>query len=140
MADKKEELSILKQSRTNYPESPDEAKLETFENPSPENNYIIELESSEFTSLCPVTSQPDYGNIIINYIPGKRCIESKSLKLYLFSYRNYQGFAEKIINRILNDIVRASCPKQVKVTGFFKARGGITIKVESNYIEEGSNK
>jgi 7-cyano-7-deazaguanine reductase len=136
--DNKEKFSILKEGETVYPDHPDKAKLEFFDNPSPGNDYSIEFETSEFTSLCPITSQPDFGNIIISYIPDKSCIESKSLKLYLFSYRNYGGFAEKIVNRILDDVVKTCCPRQASVTGDFTARGGITIKVNAEYKGEGN--
>ncbi len=129
----KEELSILKQGKTKYPENPEEARLETFDNPAADNDYHVEFETSEFTSLCPITSQPDFAKILISYKPDKKCIESKSLKLYLFSFRNYRGFAEKIVNRILNDLVKPSKPKEAKVTGYFTQRGGISIKVEAVY-------
>ena len=137
MFNNKEELSILKQGKTEYPENPDKAELETFDNPSPGNDYNIEFETSEFTSLCPVTSQPDFGKILISYKPHKKCVESKSLKLYLFSFRNYGGFAEEIVNRILDDLVKAAAPREAKVRGDFTARGGITIKVEAVYNRKG---
>lgn len=126
-------LTILGKGRTAYPADPAKAVLETFDNPSPGKRYSVEFDTEEFTALCPVTGQPDFGRINIRYVPGRKCIESKSLKLYLFSFRNYRGFAEKIINRILDDIVKASGPREAKVTGFFRARGGITIKVEADY-------
>ncbi len=129
----KEKLSILRPQDIKYPSSPDEAKLEVFKNPSPKNDYYIEFETTEFTSLCPITAQPDFGKITIIYKPDKKCIESKSLKLYLFSYRNFGGFAESIVNRILDDFVKACSPREVKVKGCFTPRGGISIKVESEY-------
>ncbi|MFC2091612.1 preQ(1) synthase [Elusimicrobiota bacterium] len=131
----KEKLSILKQKNTQYPLKPENSELQVFDSPS-DNDYMIEFETSEFTSLCPVTSQPDFARIVIKYKPDKQCIESKSLKLYLFSYRNYQGFAENIINRIMDDIVEISSPKEACVTGYFTARGGITLKVETVYNKE----
>jgi len=130
---KKNELSILRQGKTKYPVHPDKAELQTFSNPAPGNDYTIEFSTDEFTSLCPVTSQPDFGTITIRYIPDKKCVESKSLKLYLFSFRNYNGFMEAIVNRILDDLVKACRPKEAKVTGDFKPRGGITSKVEAYY-------
>ncbi len=130
---KKKELSILKQGKTIYPDTPDDAVLEIFNNPSSSNNYYVEFETDEFTSLCPITKQPDFANIIISYAPNKKCIESKSLKLYLYSFRNYSGFAEKIINRILDDIVDACKPLEAEITGYFSPRGGITIKVEAKF-------
>lgn len=132
----KKGLSILKKVKTAYPNRPDEAVLEIFDNPSPSNDYRIEFETEEFTSLCPITGQPDFGKINITYIPDRKCIESKSLKLYLFSYRNFQGFAEKIINCILDDVLRACHPKKASVTGIFMPRGGISIKVEANYSRD----
>ncbi|MFW6172741.1 MAG: preQ(1) synthase [Elusimicrobiota bacterium] len=137
---KDKKLTILKKGHTRYPESPEQARLETFENPSPSNKYTVEFSTEEFTSLCPVTSQPDFGKINIEYIPDKKCIESKSLKLYLFSYRNYQGFVEKITNKILDDIVKACSPLYARVTGIFNPRGGIGIKVEADYNKERKSK
>ena len=134
----RKKLSILKQGRTVYPTIPDNAVLETFDNPSLSNDYFVEFETEEFTSLCPVTKQPDFAKIIISYVPAQKCIESKSLKLYLYSFRNYSGFAEKIINRILDDIVDACKPLEAEVTGYFSPRGGITIKVTANYKKESS--
>ncbi len=129
----KKNLSILGESHTEYPQKPEDANLEAFSNPSAGNDYWIEFETSEFTSLCPVTSQPDFATIKISYIPGKKCIESKSLKLYLFSYRNHKGFAEEIVNRMLKDLVKACRPKTARVEGFFTPRGGISIKVKAEY-------
>ena len=128
-----EELTLLGKGGTEYPSSPDEAKLEVFENPSAGRDYTIEFETGEFTSLCPVTSQPDFADIAITYTPDRKCIESKSLKLYLFSYRNYRGFAEKIVNRILDDVVSAASPKQAEVEGLFTPRGGISIRVKAGF-------
>ncbi|MGM0441161.1 MAG: preQ(1) synthase [Elusimicrobiota bacterium] len=137
----KENLNILNRGETKYPANPAEAQLETFKNPSPKNSYTIEFKTEEFTSLCPVTEQPDFAAITIKYIPEKKCIESKSLKLYLFSYRNYKGFAEEIINKIKEDVAEVCDPRKVEVTGNFKARGGITINVDTVYIKEkGENK
>lgn len=134
-------LTLLSQGETDYPQNPKEAKLETFTNPTPKSNYTIEFETEEFTSLCPVTGQPDFAKIHIKYSPDKKCIESKSLKLYLFSYRNYKGFAEKIINSIKEDLVRACKPRKLEVNGYFRARGGITITVNTEYKKmEGGKK
>ncbi|MFH1414459.1 MAG: preQ(1) synthase [Elusimicrobiota bacterium] len=132
----KDRITILGSGKTGYPQSPDNAELETFNNPSQGNEYTVEFETAEFTSLCPVTAQPDFADIVIEYVPDAYCIESKSLKLYLFSYRNYTGFAEKIVNNILDDIVSACSPKSAKVIGYFTPRGGISIKVESEYKGE----
>lgn len=133
--EKYKELTILKASDTSYPESPDEAKLETFENRYSARDYWITFECPEFTSRCPITNQPDFGKIMIRYIPDKRCIESKSLKLYLFSFRNHNTFHEEVVNKILDDIVAACQPRRAIVSGDFNPRGGISIKVETEYSE-----
>lgn len=133
--EKYKKLTILKSSETSYPESPDQAKLETFENRYSSRDYWITFECPEFTSRCPITNQPDFGKIIIRYIPVKRCIESKSLKLYLFSFRNHNTFHEEVVNKILDDIVAACHPRRAIVIGDFNPRGGISIKVEAEYSE-----
>ena len=112
--------------------SPDEAVLESFPSPSP-RPYEVTFSTKEFTSLCPVTGQPDFAEITIRYIPAKRCIESKSLKQYLGAYRNQAVFAEAITNRILIDIVAAVAPRSAVVTGDFFPRGGIGIRVEARH-------
>ena len=133
---KEHKLTILGKSKIKYPVSPDKAKLETFENKYPNRNYWISFDCPEFTSICPVTGQPDFGIITIRYIADKKCIESKSLKLYLFSFRNFATFHEEAVNRILDDIVKACKPKKASVTGEFLPRGGISISVEASYPEE----
>ena len=134
-ADKQEykELTLLRQSESQYPDSPDEVQLETFENRYKNRDYWITFECPEFTSRCPITNQPDFGKINIRYVPNERCIESKSLKLYLFSYRNFGTFHEEVVNRILEDIIAACQPRQAVVFGDFNPRGGISIKVEVKY-------
>ena len=127
------DLTLLKRSEQPYPESPDQAKLETFENRYHDRDYWITFDCPEFTSLCPVTSQPDFGRITIRYVPDERCIESKSLKLYLFAFRNFGTFHEEVVNRILDDIVAACQPRKAIVTGDFLPRGGISIKVDAKY-------
>jgi 7-cyano-7-deazaguanine reductase len=106
--------------------------LETFANPKPERDYEISMECPEFTCVCPRTGQPDFATIRIRYVPGELCVELKSLKLYLWSYRNEGAFHEAVINRILDDLVRAVQPKTMTVTGDFNVRGGIhtTVTVE----------
>ena len=126
-------LRLLKKKKVAYPSSPDEARLEVFDNTFPDRDYWIEFDCPEFTSLCPVTGQPDFGKIIIRYIPGKKCIESKSLKFFLCSFRNYGSFAEEITNTILEKVVKACNPRKAKVIGEFFPRGGISIKVEAEY-------
>jgi 7-cyano-7-deazaguanine reductase len=118
-------------------DSPDQATLETFESPSP-RDYEVTFFTKEFTSLCPVTGQPDYAEITIRYTPDRRCIESKSLKHYLGAYRNQAVFAEAIINRILNNVVAAISPRRAVVIGDFSPRGGIGIRVEAHHKTSGS--
>ena len=116
-------------TRTPLPASPDEAVLETFPNAYADRPYVIRFDCPEFTSLCPVTGQPDFAHIAIEYVPGRRCIESKSLKLFLGSFRNQGCFAEAIVNRIRDEVVKVCRPRRVTVTGDFTARGGIAIRV-----------
>ncbi len=125
-------LTILG-TKTPVPKSPEDAKLEVIKNLFPENNTLIELRTDEFTSLCPVTDQPDYGEIVITYTPSNHLIESKSLKLYLASFRNSGMFQEFIVNKILNDLKKALKPKSISVTGIFKARGGIIISPTASW-------
>lgn len=122
-------LTLLKQNHKDYPLSPETAKLETFENAFPKRNYIITFDCPEFTALCPVTGQPDFGHITIDYIADKRCVESKSLKLHLYSYRNHNTFHEESVNLILEAFVAACKPRWIRVTGKFRPRGGIAINV-----------
>ena len=112
---------------------PDEKILETFANPQPSRDYEIEINCPEFTSLCPKTGQPDFGLIHIQYCPDKTCIELKSLKLYLHSYRNKGIFYEAAINIIIDDLVAICRPRRMRVTGKFTARGGITTSVRVEY-------
>ena len=126
-------ITLLGQNKTEYPESPDDARLETFENQYAKRDYWITFECPEFTSRCPVTNQPDFGSITIRYIPEQKCIESKALKLYLFSFRNHNTFHEEAVNRILDDLVAACNPRKMTVTGNFNPRGGIRIDVEASY-------
>lgn len=103
--------------------------LDTFENPNPKQDYVIAHHQNEFTSLCPKTGQPDYGNISITYIPKKVCIETKSLKLYLMAYRNEGAFMEDMVNQIANDLESVLSPKCLTVSGWFNSRGGISTTV-----------
>ena len=126
-------LTLLKQNEHNYPQSPEEASLETFKNLYADRDYVITFDCPEYTSLCPVTGQPDFGHIIIRYIADKRCVESKSLKLYLFSFRNTNTFHEESVNRILKDFVDACQPRKAEVVGLFRPRGGIAINVKATF-------
>ena len=107
--------------------------LETFPNPKPERDYEIVMECPEFTSVCPKTGQPDFGKITIRYIPDKFCIELKSLKLYLWSYRQEGVFYEKVTNMILDDLIAACHPRWMEVTGDFNVRGGIGTTIRADY-------
>ena len=126
-------LSLLRKSETVVPAGPSDARLETFDNIYASRDYEVVFDCPEFTSLCPVTGQPDFGSIEIRYVPGDSCIESKSLKLYLYSFRNHNMFHEEAVNRILDDLVSACGPKSAEVRGEFRPRGGISIKVSAYY-------
>ena len=107
--------------------------LETFENKHPDNDYWVQFNCPEFTSLCPITGQPDFAEIKIMYIPALRMVESKSLKLYLFSFRNNGDFHEDCVNIIMKDLVKLMAPKYIVVVGLFTPRGGISIYPYANY-------
>lgn len=109
--------------------------LETFPNPRPERDYEIEIRCPEFTSLCPKTGLPDFGEIVIRYVPDRTCIELKALKYYLIDYRNQGIFYEAATNRILDDLVAACQPRRMTVTGAFSVRGGITTRVTAEYAK-----
>ena len=126
-------LTLLGSGTTHYPESPQEAILETFPNRYPDRDYCITFECPEFTARCPVTDQPDFGTIRIQYVADRKCIESKSLKLYLFAYRNHNTFHEDAVNRILDDLVEACNPRRMTVEGNFNPRGGISISVSAEH-------
>jgi len=117
-----------------------ERKLEAFPNRNPGRRYTVTLVCPEFTCVCPMTGQPDFGTITIHYVPDLRILESKSLKLYLWSYREEGTFHEHVTNRILDDVVRALDPWFCKVTGAFHARGGISITVEAVFDKEASRR
>ena len=127
------DLTLLSASERNYPNSPDAARLEAFENVYADRDYVIEFDCPEYTSLCPVTGQPDFGHIIVRYVPDKKCIESKSLKLYLYSFRNTNTFHEESVNTILDAVVKTCSPLRAEVIGRFRPRGGIAINVKATY-------
>ena len=112
--------------------------LETFENLHQDNDYWVQFNCPEFTSLCPITGQPDFAEIKIMYIPGRRMVESKSLKLYLFSFRNHGDFHEDCVNTIMKDLVKLMQPKYIEVVGLFTPRGGISIYPYANYGQPGT--
>ena len=112
--------------------------LEAFDNKHPERDYWVRFNCPEFTSLCPITGQPDFAEIRICYIPDIRMVESKSLKLYLFSFRNHGAFHEDCVNLILDDLIKLMDPKYIEVTGLFTPRGGISIYPYANYGRPGT--
>lgn len=133
MAKDLDKLTLLGRSKSGYPASPRKAKIETFENEYRDRDYWISFDCPEFTALCPKTGQPDFGVIKIRYIPDERCIEAKSLKFYLFSYRDVAVFNEEAVNKILDDLVKAAKPRQMVIAGEFNPRGGMRITVEARY-------
>lgn len=124
--------------KTEYKQDYAPEVLETFINKHPENDYWVKFNCPEFTSLCPITGQPDFATIIIDYIPDINMVESKSLKLYLFSFRNHGAFHEDCVNIIMKDLIRIMDPKYIEVTGIFTPRGGISIHPYSNYGKPGT--
>jgi 7-cyano-7-deazaguanine reductase len=132
-------LTLLGRSEAHIPASPAEARLETFPNPA-RRNYWIHFETDDFTSLCPVTGQADFARIDIDYVPDRSCVESKSLKFYLASYRNERAFNEAVTNRILDDFVRACSPREAIVTAQFSARGGIALTVRAQFPDQNLKK
>lgn len=123
------DLKSLGSEGTNAPSK----QLESFPNPCPERDYVIRFECPEFTCVCPKTGQPDFATIRIEYVPDKFCVELKSLKLYLWSYRDEGAFHEAVTNRILDDLIAACAPRRMSVVGEFWVRGGITTVVEARH-------
>jgi 7-cyano-7-deazaguanine reductase len=133
-------LKLLGKQSDGVPEKVAPEVLETFENRYPHRDYLIRFDAEDFTSLCPVTRQPDFAALEIEYIAAKRCIETKSLKFYLGSYRNCAAFNEEVANRILEDLVTACAPKRMRVVGRFASRGGISVTVEAQYSQKAPRK
>jgi 7-cyano-7-deazaguanine reductase len=125
-------------NKTEYKQDYAPEVLETFDNKHPENDYWVRFNCPEFTSLCPITGQPDFATILIDYIPDIQMVESKSLKLYLFSFRNHGAFHEDCVNLIMNDLIALMHPKYIEVTGLFTPRGGISIHPYCNYGKAGT--
>ncbi len=111
--------------------------IETFPNPHPDNDYVVTITSPEFTCLCPLTGQPDFATINVEYAPGERCVELKAFKLYLWSFRDEGAFHEAVTNRILEDLVRTTSPREMVVEGDFWVRGGIATKVTVRHLQAG---
>ena len=133
MKERKEEGLQVLGRKTEYSQNYAPEVLESFENQHPDNDYWVRFNCPEFTTLCPITGQPDFGEIRISYIPDERLVESKSLKLYLFSFRNHGDFHEDCVNIIMKDLIKLMNPKYIEVTGFFVPRGGISIYPYANY-------
>lgn len=134
--DEMKELSLLGNQKTTYPTDYDPKVLETFINKHSDNEYIVTLDAYEFSSLCPRTHQPDFAKVIISYIPREKMVESKSLKLYLFSFRNHGDFHEDCMNIVMKDLIKLMDPKYIEVRGIFSPRGGISIFPFCNYGDE----
>lgn len=133
---REEELKQLGAGETEYKYSYDSELLETFQNAHQGNDYWVTLNADEFTSLCPITNQPDFGTLIINYIPDVKMVESKSLKLYLFSFINNGEFHEDVVNKIGKDLVKLMEPKYLEIVGLFYPRGNISIHPRYFYSNE----
>ena len=126
-------ITLLGSQKTHYPDQYAPGILEVFDNKHPGNDYFVKFICPEFTSLCPITGQPDFATIHIRYIPEQKMVESKSLKLYLFSFRNHGAFHEDCINIIMKDLIGLMQPKYIEVFGEFTPRGGIAIHPFANY-------
>jgi 7-cyano-7-deazaguanine reductase len=125
-------------NKTGYKQEYAPEVLEIFANKHPERDYWVRFNCPEFTSLCPITGQPDFATILIDYIPDIKMVESKSLKLYLFSFRNHGAFHEDCVNIIMEDLIALMEPKYIEVTGLFTPRGGISIHPYCNYGKAGT--
>lgn len=131
-------VTLLGNQGTKYPDNYAPEVLETFVNKHLDNDYFVKFNCPEFTSLCPITGQPDFAAITISYVPDVKMVESKSLKLYLFSFRNHGDFHEDCVNIIMKDLIRLMEPKYIEVWGKFTPRGGISIDPYCNYGKPGT--
>jgi len=129
-------VSLLGRSEHRLPDSPRASILESFANRNPQRHYWVTLDYPEFSSLCPVTGQPDSAHLSIRYIPGEKCLETKSLKFYLASFRNTPSFNEDIVNRVLDDVIAACQPRRAIVKGQFSPRGGIRLTAEACFPDQ----
>lgn len=134
----KENLTKLGSKTTEYKTDYDPGVLESFDNKHPGNDYFVKFNCPEFTSLCPITGQPDFATIYISYVPNEKLVESKSLKLYLFSFRNHGDFHEDVVNTIMKDLIALLDPKYIEVWGKFLPRGGLSIDPYANYGKPGT--
>ena len=131
-------VSLLGNQNVRYPDDYAPEVLETFVNKHPGNDYFVKFNCPEFTSLCPMTGQPDFATIYISYVPDMKLVESKSLKLYLFSFRNHGDFHEDCVNIIMKDLIKLMEPKYIEVWGKFTPRGGLSIAPYANYGKPGT--
>ncbi|SEH23544.1 preQ(1) synthase [Selenomonas sp. KH1T6] len=139
MRDKAEEkITLLGEKKVKYHYDYCPEILETFENKHPDNDYWVKFNCPEFTALCPITGQPDFATIYISYIPDHKMVESKSLKLYLVSFRSHGDFHEDVVNVIMKDLIKLMDPKYIEVWGKFLPRGGISIDPFANYGRPGT--
>ena len=141
MSREKEELqgvTLLGNQKTKYPQDYAPEMLETFINKHQDHDYFVKFNRPEFTSLCPMTGQPGFATIYISYVPDVKMVESKSLKLYLFSFRNHGDFHEDCVNIIMKDLIKLMDPKYIEVWGKFTPRGGISIDPYTNYGKQGT--
>ena len=132
------DLTLLGNQETKYNYEYDPSILETFENQHQENDYFVKFNIPEFTTLCPMTGQPDFATIYLSYIPDVKMVESKSLKLYMFSFRNHGGYHEDSVNTIMKDLIELMDPRYIEVWGKFTPRGGISIDPYCNYGRPGT--
>lgn len=137
-AEEKQGITLLGNQKTKYPDDYAPQMLETFINKHQDNDYFVKFNCPEFTSVCPITGQPDFATIYISYIPDVRMVESKSLKLYLYSFRNHGDFHEDCVNIIMKDLIKLMDPKYIEVWGKFTPRGGISIDPYCNYGRKGT--
>lgn len=132
------DITLLGQKNVKYDFNYRPDVLETFDNKHPDHDYWVKFNCPEFTTLCPITGQPDFGTIYISYVPDIKMVESKSLKLYLFSFRNNGDFHEDVVNIIMKDLIKLMNPKYIEVWGKFLPRGGISIDPYTNYGRPGT--
>ena len=137
-SNEKGDITLLGNHNTKYDFNYTPQVLETFPNKHPDHDYFVKFNCPEFTSLCPITGQPDFGTVTISYVPSINMVESKSLKLYLFSFRNHGDFHEDCMNIIMEDLIRLMEPKYIEVWGKFLPRGGISIDPYCNYGKPGT--
>jgi 7-cyano-7-deazaguanine reductase len=133
-----EDLKLLGSKETQYSFEYNPDLLEVFDNKHPDTDYFVKFNCPEFTSLCPITNQPDFATIYLSYIPDQKLVESKSLKLYFFSFRNHGDFHENCVVTIMKDLINVLVPKYIEVWGKFLPRGGISIDPYVNYGQPGS--